>query len=56
MLDWAEFENIDLIVSGYDWDVNGKQGTKAYLKKMYVTLVEDELDRKYATRGEESME
>lgn len=56
MLDWAEFENIDLIVSGYDWDVNGKQGTKAYLKKMYVTLVEDELDRKYATRGEEMMD
>lgn len=48
MLDWAEFENVDLICNGSDWAVNGKSGTKAYLKKMYCTLAEDALDRKYA--------
>lgn len=48
MLDWAEFDNVDLICNGYDWAVNGKTGTKAYLKKMFATLAEDELDRKYA--------
>jgi hypothetical protein len=48
MLDWAEFDNVDLICNGYDWAVNGKTGTKAYLKKMYCTLAEDALDLKYA--------
>jgi hypothetical protein len=47
-LDWAEIEKADLIVTPYAWTVGSKTGIKAYLKSLYVTVVEDELELKYA--------
>lgn len=47
-LDWAELENVDLNISPYHYEVNGRKGIKAYLQSAYITLLEDELERKYA--------
>ena len=48
MLDWADIEKVDLIISQYNWSVNGKTGVKGYLYAMYATIHEDELAKKYA--------
>lgn len=52
-LDWADIKTVDLIARAYEWDVSGKTGIKAYLKTMFVTIDEDDLERKYAKKGEE---
>lgn len=49
LLDYSDIANVDLIVRPYDWSMpaSGKTGRKAYLKSIFVTINEDELDLKY---------
>lgn len=47
-LDWAEIKKADVIIRPYQWEINGRQGVTAYLYSIYVTIVEDELELKYA--------
>lgn len=48
VLDWADIRTADLIARAYDWTVNGKTGTKAYLQSLFVTIEEDLLEQKYS--------
>ena len=48
ILDWAPIKTVDLIVTPYEWTVSGNSGVSAYLQSLYVTLEQDDLEKKYA--------
>lgn len=42
ILDTADILNADIVLRPHYWNMNGRTGIKAYLKKLTVTLEEDE--------------
>lgn len=48
IFDYVDYDNVDLILSPYQWEYNGKTGITAYLSSIYVTIKEDDLELKYA--------
>lgn len=48
MLDKLDSVKIDLVVSAYDWEVNGNKGRTAYLQSLFFHMYEDELELEYA--------
>lgn len=48
ILDWSDIEKADISINPYESDVRGKHYVSGYLKSLYVTIDEDDLDKKYA--------
>ena len=47
-LDWAEIEKFDSAINPRPYEnVNGRSGVTAYLKTLYVTIVEDDFEDRY---------
>lgn len=46
-LDWAEIVHVDLVINPYEWTNTQGSGITAYLKSLYVTIAEDDLEAKY---------
>lgn len=48
LLDQAEFDNIELIITPSFWNVNGNSGVAAYLKTGFFFIYQDPLEERYA--------
>lgn len=48
ILDGVDILKADLVIRPYQWNVQDKSGIKAYLKTLFITIEEDELEREYA--------
>jgi hypothetical protein len=47
VLDWAVVVNADVIIRAYHYDIGGKTGVSAYVNSLWVTILEDDLEKKY---------
>lgn len=47
MLDWVDIETADVTLNPYEWAVNGKSGTKAYVQSLFIKIEEDYLQQKW---------
>jgi hypothetical protein len=54
LLDFAQIQKVDLILSPYYWDVEGKEGIAVSVKSLFMTIVEDELEIEYGDIPEAS--
>lgn len=48
ILDYMDIVQCDLIAREFSWEVNGKKGITPYVQTLFVTILENELDIKYA--------
>jgi len=48
ILDRAEIENADIVITPYFWEMSNGSGVKAYLKEMYVTIRTSRFADKYS--------
>ena len=48
VLDYADIKTADLILSPYNYTVNGKSGVACYLQTLFLEINEDELELKYS--------
>lgn len=48
ILDWSDIQSADMAINPYHSEYQGMPHVTGYLKSLYVTIEEDELDRKYA--------
>lgn len=48
LLDNIDIANVDMDISGSNWNVNGRSGRSAYLSKIYVTQEIDRFASRYA--------
>jgi hypothetical protein len=56
ILDWQEYEFVDVILSASHYKINGRSGISAYLKTGMFVVMEDELEKKYAHLPEVGMD
>lgn len=47
LLDDIEYAHVDVVIRPYNYDSNGKTGVSAYLKELYVTMVQSKFADKY---------
>jgi len=55
-LDYAEIENVDLIIVPSVWNVGNKSGIKAYLSKAWITIHASRFDKKYANYARKAID
>ena len=48
VFDYVRAKNVDITLRPYEYEFQGNTGISAYLNSLFVTVEEDELDRKYA--------
>lgn len=49
MLDYADIANVDFRIRANFWERGDERGKTAYLEKMIVTLVDDDMESKYSS-------
>lgn len=47
-VDVADIKTVDVLLNPYSWEVRGNTGVSAYLKSMFFTVNQDELEDKYS--------